>query len=304
MLNTDSSYILFFHRILPGNLDIFSWQMEFLKKNKNIASIYEIENLKPGSVIITFDDGFFDNFVYAYPILSKYNIPATIFLSTAYLKETGVRKTLNDYYNEKITLEQLQQPGQYDFKKLKSDEFLTWEEVNVMLRSGLISFESHGFTHFSHFIDNKLIDKNNNNLRKLKYLNFKYSGNEIYKTSSIFKGKEYLVNEDRFETDTERENRLFANFNKSMELLQQHTCKKPQHFCWPWGEYDKFAINIGKKTGFKYFYTTNKGTIQQSFNNWDEIPRISASFNKKTFLKRDYVFSRKKFADFYLKFFN
>ncbi len=300
MLKKDSSYILFFHRILPENIDNFIWQIKYLKENKIIDSIYNIENLKPNSVIITFDDGFFDNFVYAFPILEKYNVPATIFLSTAYLKESGVRKSLNDYYKGNISLNQLQKPKQYNFKNLDSDEFLTWEEVNIMLNSGFISFESHGFMHLTHFIDNKPVKENN----KIKYLNIDNSEDKKFKTSSIFKGKEYKVSENRFETNEEREIRLLENFQASKELIEIYTGRIPEHFCWPWGEYDDFSIKTGKKSGFKYFYTTNKGTIDYKFNNYDEIPRISASFNKKTFLKREYIFSRKKLTDIYLKFFN
>ena len=66
-------------------------------------------------VIITFDDGYADNYEYAYPILKKYGFKATIFLI-------------------------------YDFTNTYPN-YLTWDQIEEMKASGLVHFESHTMTH-------------------------------------------------------------------------------------------------------------------------------------------------------------
>lgn len=47
-----------------------------------VNQLYEGKSIPPRAVCLTFDDGYKDNYTFAYPILKKYNAPATIFLAT------------------------------------------------------------------------------------------------------------------------------------------------------------------------------------------------------------------------------
>ncbi|MBN2366700.1 MAG: polysaccharide deacetylase family protein [Calditrichaeota bacterium] len=93
----NSFQILVYHRILPYDdpfaigvvtVNNFKKQIEYLKKKFRIISLNKLVeevkkgSIKPNSLCITFDDGYLDNFLYAFPILKKYDIPATIFLTT------------------------------------------------------------------------------------------------------------------------------------------------------------------------------------------------------------------------------
>lgn len=76
--------ILMYHKV---DKDKFDTQMRYLKKNYNVISLYElISTLKSNhtfaknTAVITFDDGYLDNYRNAYPILKKYGLPATIFV--------------------------------------------------------------------------------------------------------------------------------------------------------------------------------------------------------------------------------
>lgn len=92
--------ILIFHRVLPAHdplrpdeptVDEFDWQMRLLREYFNPLPLTEgVERLLAGdlpanAICVTFDDGYSDNETYALPILKKYGVPATVFVSTGFL---------------------------------------------------------------------------------------------------------------------------------------------------------------------------------------------------------------------------
>ena len=89
--------IIMYHSVKPVSdpndrlcvpLDKFERQMRFLKQyGYNVIALEDLGNLiREGkkipfrTVVITFDDGYMDNYTYAFPVLEKYALPATVFL--------------------------------------------------------------------------------------------------------------------------------------------------------------------------------------------------------------------------------
>lgn len=73
--------------------------------------------LPPKPVIITTDDGYMNNYTIAYPILKKYDVQATYFITTEFIGT----KTASDHF--------------------------TWEQAREMEESGLIDIQSHTHSH-------------------------------------------------------------------------------------------------------------------------------------------------------------
>jgi len=73
----------------PANFEL---QMEYVSRLYNVISIEDLalwirgkKAPPPNAAVITFDDGYYDNYENAYPILKKYGFPSVIFLATDYM---------------------------------------------------------------------------------------------------------------------------------------------------------------------------------------------------------------------------
>ena len=72
----------------------FEEQIAYLARTYEIVSLeFLVQCIRQGrtwprhALAVTFDDGYRDNYEYAYPLLSKYRIPATIFLTAGCIEE-------------------------------------------------------------------------------------------------------------------------------------------------------------------------------------------------------------------------
>lgn len=135
-----------FINVTPDN---FEKQMRFLKDKgyNTINTIDYLEIINRGlkipkkTVMITFDDGWLDNWLFAYPILKKYKLKAVVFIITSLISQSK-KRSINDFIipDHSGCLEKI--------KTDRSDEvMLSWEEIKEMENSGLIDIQSHSHTH-------------------------------------------------------------------------------------------------------------------------------------------------------------
>ncbi len=120
----------------------FRLHLEYFSRNYTVISLKELWLIRNGHiepvrkpVVITFDDGYSDNFTWAFPLLKKYGIKSTIFVSPAFVDDREILRTEND------------PPG-----------FLSWSEIKLMKESGLVDIGSHTLTHTRHFISEAIRD--------------------------------------------------------------------------------------------------------------------------------------------------
>lgn len=75
--------------LIPVSPQDFDRQVRYLRRTYRIISLEELSNslgnlkaLPPKTAVITFDDGYRDVYLNAFPVLKNYDIPATVFLTT------------------------------------------------------------------------------------------------------------------------------------------------------------------------------------------------------------------------------
>lgn len=102
----NQALILMYHRVTPHGVGVpdyspngiavtpeeFAMQIQYLRRHYDIVPLARIvgalrgrQAFTPGMAAITFDDGWQDVYEYAFPIMKRYTVPATLYLTTGFI---------------------------------------------------------------------------------------------------------------------------------------------------------------------------------------------------------------------------
>ncbi len=132
--------ILMYHRIdrlaaydqLTVRPERFEEQMAYVAQHCRVISLAEaVRELAAGpvtrpGVVLTFDDGYRDNLLHALPVLRRYGLPATIFVTTRFCDQ----ELSHPRYGTNV-----------------AGLHLSWEELRALAREPGIAIGSHTVTH-------------------------------------------------------------------------------------------------------------------------------------------------------------
>lgn len=150
LLGRSRTVVLYYHRVgerdvLTKPPDEFRRDLAYLKENYDCISFSELcERLKSGarskrrSVVITFDDGYRDNFTAAAPALREAGVAATFFVSTGFI-DTSREFPHDARGNREENSEEARFPK------------LTWDDLRAM--------EAEGFEIGSHTVNHANLGK-------------------------------------------------------------------------------------------------------------------------------------------------
>ena len=134
--------ICMFHRV--SNSDDLSQWHRVSAWLKQIVQRYPVvapgQALKPGvNICLTFDDAYADFYHYVFPWLEQHNCPATVAVPTAMIVDaTDVTMA------QRLAIPEKQA---FETQNWQRGSFCTWQELKVMIDSGLVNIASHGHHH-------------------------------------------------------------------------------------------------------------------------------------------------------------
>jgi peptidoglycan/xylan/chitin deacetylase (PgdA/CDA1 family) len=289
---------------------IFERHLLFLKKHKyhtiDLQELYGyIHNNKPipsKAVVLTFDDGYADNYIFAYPLLKKYGFKGTVFINPEFVDPRSIVREKFNGSNENF---------------VEKTGFLSWLEMKEMEEEKVMDIQSHALTHTWYPISDEIIDFRHPNdsyhwLTWNENVLLKYSlqmdnqelvrlGAPVYKHAKslsekrVFNDKiidEYLIEFVKKEGGNSFFNKrtwkeiLLAEYSKvtkesyikesdqdflkriefelaeSKRLIEQNLEKQVEFLCWPGGSGSKSGIEIARNVG--YMMTTAAKDLSSS----------------------------------------
>lgn len=249
--------IFMYHRIdndinkelaLQVTLHNFEQQLIYIKKKYTVLRLNEKWSVaKKAGAVLTFDDGYADNFLHALPLLEKYNIPATFFITTEHIgtsREFWWDHLASDYANCDThfyipEIEEKVSKSDYSYKKL-ADLILNLK--NPEKEKWLETFESL----------NQIAFKARDGYRSMSASELKTLANHPLADIGLHTHHHYLLG-----TLSEEEQK--KELLLSIEKLQDLIGKPIDYFALPHGSYNETTEKLAKEMGLKGILLANNG---------------------------------------------
>lgn len=103
----------------------------------------------PGrSVVLTFDDGYLDNWIYVAPLLQEYGMKGVVYVTPEFVEPSGPCRemaTIDDHGNPVA-------------REPCKAGFMNWDELRYLDSQGILDVQSHALTHTWYFSGGTVVD--------------------------------------------------------------------------------------------------------------------------------------------------
>ena len=245
----------------------FISHLKFLKKYCNILSLNDFCQEKfianKINVAITFDDGYYNNFIIAQPILEELKVPATFFV-------TGINSVENKIlWADYIDIVTTQVDKEFSFNlenyqfKLVDNIFKcieTKKTIHQIIKNDLAEYEYklQLYSKFDKYIQKKIFDGNEIFWKLM-------SDDDIVNSSKSnvisIQSHGFLHNN----LGRIKEENAYDEILKSKNYLEQLTQKEIEFLGYPDGSYSKNVVKYAFENGFKYQFAADGYLSKEDF---------------------------------------
>jgi peptidoglycan/xylan/chitin deacetylase (PgdA/CDA1 family) len=318
--------IFMYHRILPTasreavSTANFRRQLNYIQRHYSLLKPADLLPFLDGqypenrpAALITFDDGWLDNWLYATPILKEFRVQAILALSTGYLHDGPVRG-MDDASIAAVESVTAYRQALHDSN---NSAFINRSEAAALLDSGCWQLQAHGHLHARTFgrLDpdaTRYPDGNNWSLTyalnghppvpgvpssplvsalaqprttlDAAYLEaLKSNAQTALPDHGAMSGRHPLETLDEFQS------RLGDDLSTCRREIKNLTGHAPNLLFWPWGHYSKESLSVAREQGFSHTLTVRKGPVLPG-HPYDSLPRIGVSNNWRHFTRNAWTF--------------
>lgn len=187
--------------------------------------------LKP--IMITFDDGYYGNYEYAYPIIKATDMKATVAVIASNIHSNENHIPL-PYKNYDI----YQQPTKAEIENSKTlPTFMSWQQCLEMYESDTMAIESHTYDLHNPSTGGAVVPGGPNGIEKIN-------------------GEE---KQDYY-------NRIRDDLSKSILTIENKVGNDVKYFAYPYGQTEKDAFTILEELGIEMATTTRDGIAKTGDN--------------------------------------
>ena len=271
---------------------------------------------------LTFDDGYLDNLLIAYPIMKKYGIKGTVFVNPEFVDPSAGIRSLDSTNGQTLG-------------------YLNWDEICFLDKSGVMDIQSHSMSHNFYFCSDKMIDVHtpDNTFHWLAWYNkpekkyawqyenqsqFTPYGTPVFEYYRALGLRRYFPDEKlieksielyqvgcpkeeiiktctelqkkypgHFESDEEMEARYRYELVESKKILEEQLGKQVDFLCWPGGGYNEMSLKISEEAGYKASTISSRERQKVVENKEKKYKRIVRMGMDSTFCKGQYIFPQR-----------
>jgi len=259
----------------------FEEQMQFLARCRHVISLSELVeqlkhggSLKPGSVVLTFDDGYKDNLYVAAPILRRYDLPAVISIATDFVT-SGENQPIDRLYTifTNRTKEHLRLPFGH---RVEADSIYDLQVTIQYQRAYRICAQRLSVSNREQ--REQVLTKIEEQLVPTKrppplMLNWK----EVRELAKRYPEIEISAHTaEHVDLSISDEDTIRKELQVCIDALEREVGVRPRHFCFPYGRSNTLARRLVVEAGFESAMGPTGAFLVDAGTNAYGLPRMDA----------------------------